>query len=1624
MKKQFRRYLASLLIMIFLVNSLQIPTFAEQVDSGASVSDDIQYEVQGNDAAGNLIANAIETENASTYSEGNTFILDVTVDGNMAAVTFASEEDADLVVAVYSDDAEKRLAASGKVRITAEDNKANVLLEGSIPEYFMISAFLLDPDTHSPLCDACHVNMYTRQMQDFLSKTVEDYDEDLVVNFDNNSDTNFAVYRSDVTLVPSSDTLNTICQNEDGTYTILNAGQEVLNLQQGDILVCGDEDGLIVKVQTIRFPDASSVIITPDDTLNYEDVFSYIRLDTNYYEGTAGEQTASMYSVNELQEFNALAQDSGSEGLELSHTSSAARSFEKKVGSGNSELNVKGVLKLTVSLSFYFEELWNDCVVKFTVLSYGNLTVTVSGSISGEVALPEMVIPVNASVNVYVKPVFVYSVSGKITFSGTLTEVDGFVYSQGQFRENHQNPKLVTTLDIETDFYIGFRLEPSVAWVLAQVRIVQIQMPVEVGIDVSAQLSITSEREEGEEIIHSCAKCIDGVVNFKVKSQAKFKVIGMSDFKSFTIYNNTYKYKDFYYSFEHREFGWTTCPHLKYRISLTVEDADGKPVEGAFIEKTDNSEVLEPDSETDAKGHAVFYVSSGKHQIQISKDGIKKTEKFTVADHGVTLKSILDLQYKVTVHVINQDGEDVSGALVFGPDLEKSCYTDSKGIAEIQLVNGDHTIKVSKDENQVTDTVTVHGEDSTVTILLKGKYKVEMTVLDADGVPLSGAVISGLPQGSSMLTDNQGMAELSLANGRYDLIISSNGNTVTKTVLVNGEDQKITVCFKKYTVTVRVTDSDGKIVPGAFVTIMDTNNNGEITDTNQTDSQGIAVFDLLSGSYTANAQMDTNAGKTGFSVGDANRSVSVTITRNTVRLGDNIVWARDPGGYGLNMWYSFTPDSTGYYTFFSEKNVAASADGGVCGVLQMCFLGDDSMGYWEWNDVRDLSRWESDYIDITTGTDKTGGSFICYFKLLENGGYKYCRYTLYLEAGKTYSFEMIGDASWEHLTVSKEASAVVSDVNSVNELEESSTAEEAPFKDTVVEDQTDQFGADDVWIEESPETETPEMPSEEPESESPEASVEEPEVSAGEPESETPEASVEVFEEEEWAEEHDETGVSENTGIVFGDGNNVIDVSAESTNIIRKDDNVFPEIVTLDISEETSDESEHVIAALSASEILDSGRVYTPVSLQQKHCYELIPGERYLFLVFADPNAEDLLAFDNLFYISQEIADEHGEIVVEYVPRNDGGTCGIYGYPDRQIEEAVISVLGAPFYYEGSEIKPELKVVYNSRELIQDRDYIAYFFHNDNYGTATVYLIGTGRYRGTITATFELEEKEHSWSSWEIDSESTCTGQGREKRSCTHCKEEEYREIPAAGHSWSSWETYRESTCTDKGKERRSCTRCNEEEYRETPALGHSYQTETVKATTKKNGSIRKVCTGCGYVDSRTIIYYPKKVILSKESFVYSGKVRKPSVTVKGADGKNIGASNYRITYSKDCKNIGQYFVNITFYGKYSGSIKKSFTIIPQGTSIKKLSALSKGFAAIWKKQTTKTTGYQIQYSTSSKFKNAKLITVNKNTAVSLNVKKLLKNKKYYVRVRTYKKVGKKNYYSAWSSAKSVMTKK
>ena len=158
----------------------------------------------------------------------------------------------------------------------------------------------------------------------------------------------------------------------------------------------------------------------------------------------------------------------------------------------------------------------------------------------------------------------------------------------------------------------------------------------------------------------------------------------------------------------------------------------------------------------------------------------------------------------------------------------------------------------------------------------------------------------------------------------------------------------------------------------------------------------------------------------------------------------------------------------------------------------------------------------------------------------------------------------------------------------------------------------------------------------------------------------------------------------------------------------------------------------------------------------------------------------------------------------------------------------------------------------------------------------------------------------------------------------------------------------------------------------------------------------------------------------------YNGKAQKSKPVLDYGD-ILLGTGMYSVTYSNN-KKVGTAKMTIKGVDPNSGTITKTFRINPKGTSLSKLSAARKAVTVKWKKQAarmskSRISGYQIQYSTSSKFSNAKIRTVKGYRNTSKRISSLKAKKKYYVRIRTYMKVGSKKYYSSWSRKKSIKTR-
>lgn len=292
--------------------------------------------------------------------------------------------------------------------------------------------------------------------------------------------------------------------------------------------------------------------------------------------------------------------------------------------------------------------------------------------------------------------------------------------------------------------------------------------------------------------------------------------------------------------------------------------------------------------------------------------------------------------------------------------------------------------------------------------------------------------------------------------------------------------------------------------------------------------------------------------------------------------------------------------------------------------------------------------------------------------------------------------------------------------------------------------------------------------------------------------------------------------------------------------------------------------------------------------------------------------------------------------------------------------------------FKGKKVEPEVVI----DGLVQGKDYTVTYVNNEKPGEARAELTGIGNYKGSETLYFTI-----------------------------------YGKLPAA-------DPIADQTYT--GKEL-------------TPAIvipglkaGEDYY--MYYEDNLYPGVATVTIYGTGYYKGTATIHFKiikktekfvSNVKLNRTSYTYTGKTIRPSVTVT-VNGKKIGSSAYKLYY-KNNKNSGIGTVQVRGTGKYSRINKTlTFKILPPKTLLTGLKKANRSFTASWKKN-IQATGYQIQYAADSRFtKERKTVTVGKQSATRYKISGLKNKKTYYVRIRSYKRVGKKVLYSSWSTVKKI----
>ena len=193
----------------------------------------------------------------------------------------------------------------------------------------------------------------------------------------------------------------------------------------------------------------------------------------------------------------------------------------------------------------------------------------------------------------------------------------------------------------------------------------------------------------------------------------------------------------------------------------------------------------------------------------------------------------------------------------------------------------------------------------------------------------------------------------------------------------------------------------------------------------------------------------------------------------------------------------------------------------------------------------------------------------------------------------------------------------------------------------------------------------------------------------------------------------------------------------------------------------------------------------------------------------------------------------------------------------------------------------------------------------------------------------------------------------------------------------------------------------------------------SVKITIKGTGTYKGTITKTVKIVKKPVSKLTIKGVPSTKT--YTGKAIKPSITVYNGSTKLTKGTHYTVTYGTN-KSTGKATIKITGKGNYSGTVTKTFYIVPKQTSITSVkNDGTKRFTTYYKK-VTGASGYRVYYKIKGASSWSYCDVASKWSGLTLT--SCTKGKYYYVKVAAYKTVDGKKYLGSCSSTKTVYIKK
>ncbi len=415
--------------------------------------------------------------------------------------------------------------------------------------------------------------------REFMEKDVTDFEGDVILNFDEDPEDNFAVVREDVTVVESDGSAERLLAKDEakGIYRF-PAASSVSSLKKGDkLLISGDDydDCAAVVVESVTVRGGEAVVVSSGGEVS--DFFQYIQADMEI------PVSEDMIEISDLPEGVAYAGTASAAPSSAAVPSSIDLSGNKKfsskfnIGAQLGAFKVTGTteMSLTVDVSVNYDfRLFGDdyvqCDLKLTTKDIEKLTVRLTTktpeSFKWEHSFFTIRVPLGetgAFIKGDIKLVIQPEGSLKSEVRTTKTKKTGFEYNSesGLKTIDQKSSKNEYIYEAEGKISVGVKAKLSLNFI----EILDAGVSGEFGLEAKAVSDVLG----GNDPNHNCYNCFDGDIN-QYRSFSFAITIGAGPLEikpvDVEIARAESKIGDFYCSQRVRGgetvFGWGECPNI------------------------------------------------------------------------------------------------------------------------------------------------------------------------------------------------------------------------------------------------------------------------------------------------------------------------------------------------------------------------------------------------------------------------------------------------------------------------------------------------------------------------------------------------------------------------------------------------------------------------------------------------------------------------------------------------------------------------------------------------------------------------------------------------------------------------------------------------------------------------------------------------------------------------------------------------------------------------------------------------------------------------------------------------------------------------------------------------------